>query len=140
MIRSCRIPPVLNRICDEQIPAALLVTFDGELLGTSNVYPHAKDPESFGTLLADIACDYKRLGDEYNNAVVAQDRTSSSSHLDCVVMTFQGGVAAAAACQALDCFVLCVAKPDTPLGLIKARLRALADHVQESMSLLMEAH
>ena len=139
MIRSGRIPPVLNRICDEQIPTALLVTRDGELLGTSNLYPKAGGgavtAESMGTLLADIAVDYKRLGEEF--AAAAEQR---QSHLEGLLIQFQGGLAGAAACESLDCFVLAVAKPDTPPGLLKARLRSLADHVQESMSLLMEAH
>ena len=141
MIRSCRIPPVLNRICDEQIPTALLVTLDGELLGTSNIYPHVKDPESFGTLLADIAVDYKRLGEEYASAATTEQRprSSSSSHLQCLLIQFDGGLAGAAACESADCLVLAMAKPDTPPGLLKARLQSLADHVQESMSLLMES-
>ena len=135
MIRSGRIPPVLNRICDEQIPTAMLVTTDGELLGTSNLYPNkAINAESLGTLLADIAVDYKRLGEEY--AAAAEKR---SSHLDGLLISFQGGLCGAASCEP-DCFVLAVAKPDTPPGLLKARLRSLADHVQESMSLLMETH
>lgn len=136
MIRSGRIPPVLNRICDEQVPTALLVTFDGELLGTSNSFPHhSKDPESFGTLLADIAVDYRRLGEEY---AAAEDK--AKSQMECLLIQMDGGLAGAAACESIDCFVLAVAKPNTPPGLLKARLRSLADHVRESMSLLTEAH
>ena len=140
MIRSGRIPPVLNRICDEQIPTALLVTTDGELLGSSNRFPPPRggtvNAESLGTLLADIAVDYKRLGEEY--AAATEERRPS--HLDALLISFQGGLAGAAACESLDCFVLALAKADTPPGLLKARLRSLADHVQESMSLLMDAH
>jgi hypothetical protein len=36
------------------------------------------------------------------------------------------------------CFVIAVAKPDTPPGLMKARLQTLAVHVQESLSALTE--
>jgi len=74
MIRSCRIPSVLQRICtDNVIQTALLVTTDGELLGstaTTFVSPDGttkKSIESLGTLIADIAVDYSRLGEEYAN-------------------------------------------------------------------------
>ena len=141
MIRSCQIPPVLNRICDEQIPTAMLVTLDGELLGTSNLYPSPAgvmskdaDSSSFGTLLTDIAGEYKKLGEEY--AAATETRTS---HLEALLLHFDGGATAAvAACYSVDCFLLAVAAPGTPPGLLKARLQSLADHVQESMSLLME--
>jgi len=74
MIRSCRIPSVLQRICtDNVIQTALLVTTDGELLGstaTTFVSPDGttkESIESLGTLIADIAVDYSRLGEEYAN-------------------------------------------------------------------------
>lgn len=81
MIRSTRIPPILNRICDDVVYSALLVTADGELLGastkrsTSSLVPPAiasaaasgvgDDMDHLGTLIADIAVDYQRLGEEY---------------------------------------------------------------------------
>jgi hypothetical protein len=41
MIRSSRIPPTLNRICDDKfIHSVVLVTKDGELLGSSNYHLH----------------------------------------------------------------------------------------------------
>ena len=132
MIRSCHIPAVLNRICDARVPTVLLVTTDGELLGTSNLYPAVVDPDACGTLLADITAEYKQLGD------VAAPR-GTASHLDCLLIVLDEGLAAAAACERIDCFLLAIAKPDTPPGLLRARLRSLADHVQESMSLLMES-
>ena len=74
MIRSARIPSVLRRICtDNIIQTALLVTTDGELLGstaTTFVSPDGTSTESIeslGTLIADIAIDYGKLGDEYAN-------------------------------------------------------------------------
>lgn len=74
MIRSCRIPHVLSRICvgDDVIQTAMLVTNDGELLGsTSTTYVNTdgnrESSENLGTLIADIAVDYQRLGDEYAN-------------------------------------------------------------------------
>lgn len=135
MIRSCHIPPVLNRVCDEKIPTAMLVTLDGELLGASNEYPHPKDPNALGTLLADIAMDYRKLGEEY---AAADERRKSD--MNCLLIHFEDGIAGAAACESIDCFILAIAKPDTPPGLLKARLGSLADHVQESMSLLTESH
>ena len=74
MIRSCRIPSVLSRICtDNVIQTALLVTTDGELLGSTATTFLSPDGttkesiESLGTLIADIAVDYSRLGEEYAN-------------------------------------------------------------------------
>jgi hypothetical protein len=118
MIRSRRIPQVLDRICDDKlILSALLVTADGELLGTStNRQALQPDPESFGTLVADMAVDYIRLGEDYGNG-----------------SNEQGTVGVA---QCGDCFVMAVAAPDAPLGLIKARLEAVAVHVQEGLSTL----
>mmetsp|Transcript_8294 Transcript_8294/g.20410 ORF Transcript_8294/g.20410 Transcript_8294/m.20410 type:complete len:190 (+) Transcript_8294:150-719(+) len=74
MIRSCRIPSVLRRICtDNVIQTALLVTTDGELLGSTATTFLSPDGttkesiESLGTLIADIAVDYGKLGEEYAN-------------------------------------------------------------------------
>ena len=71
MIRSCRIPSVLQRICtDNVIQTALLVTLDGELLGSTATTFLSPDGttkesiESLGTLIADIAVDYSKLGEE----------------------------------------------------------------------------
>jgi hypothetical protein len=77
MIRSCRIPAILSRICtstidddDNVIQIAMLVTNDGELLGSTSatfVNPDGirESIENLGTLIADIAVDYQRLGDEF---------------------------------------------------------------------------
>lgn len=143
MIRSCRIPPVLNRICDDKIPAALLVTMDGELLGASDRFPHHKDPESFGTLVAEIAADYNNCGAEYvavdeGNTAIHHAR-SNKSHLQCLLIEMDGGMIGVSACLGIDCFVVAVAKPHAPPGLVKARLLSLAAHVQESLSTLTES-
>lgn len=158
MIRSCRIPPVLDRICDGKIRTALLVTADGELLGAST--PQAlpskeasptvpkssssppssaalsskllqEDPEAFGALVAEIALGYCRLGEEYA-AVDAVQR--SRSHMQCLLMEMDAGLIAVSSCLGCDCFVIAVAEPDAPPGLLKARLQALAVHVQEAFS------
>jgi hypothetical protein len=141
MIRSGRIPPVLNRICDDTIHSALLVTNDGELLGASNVNfklqnsINSRDPEAFGTLLADIALDYLRLGEEYA-AVDAVHR--NKSHMRCLLMELDLGLVGVASCLGIDCLVIAVADADAPPGLVKAKLQALAVHVQEALSPLTE--
>jgi len=140
MIRSCRIPPLLNRICDdENIRSALLVTSDGELLGASTKKP-IKDPESFGSLVADMAVEYRRLGHEFA-AVDAIHR--SRSDMQCLLMDLDQGligvaVVSTASSAVNDCFVIAVAAPDAPPGLFKAKLQGLAVYVQESLSTLAE--
>ncbi|KAL7565108.1 hypothetical protein ACA910_005116 [Epithemia clementina (nom. ined.)] len=138
MIRACRIPPVLNRICDESIPSALLVTFNGEILGASNAFPHHKDPAFFGTLVADIASDYQRAGEDYSSINHHAASPASKSHLRCLLIEMDGGCVGVSACSAVDCFVIAVARPDTPHGLLKGRLEKLASFIEESLSILSE--
>uniref|UniRef100_A0A7R9Z5Z8 Roadblock/LAMTOR2 domain-containing protein n=1 Tax=Pseudictyota dubia TaxID=2749911 RepID=A0A7R9Z5Z8_9STRA len=82
MIRSRRIPPLLSRITGDGITSALLVTSDGEILGSSSpLSPSAgssisaeENPNSpaepplemaaVGALVAEVAADYRRLGNE----------------------------------------------------------------------------
>jgi len=137
MIRSARIPAVLDRICekDDVISQSLLVTADGELLGCSSNAQKNISP-SFGTLVADIAVDYVRLGEEY--AAADHQQNIGGSHMQCLLIEMDLGLVAITACRGIDCFVIAVAKPDAPLGLVKARLQAIADHVQESLSTLTE--
>ena len=135
MIRSTCIPSVLNRICDDTIVSALLVTADGELLGASSKN-NTKNSESFGTLLADIAMDYQRLGEEF---AAVDDVHCSKSHMQCLLLEMDQGLIGISACVGIDCFVVAVAKPHAPPGLLKARLQTLATHVQESISTLTEA-
>ena len=138
MIRSCRIPPILNRILDQNVVgdnnnrngddcclvAAMLVSADGELLGSSTsatgsgngnnntstttfISPTTGDKESLsnlGTLIADIAVDYQRLGEEYaqientttTNTAAGESSSGgankkSSSHLQTLVRTIYLG-------------------------------------------------
>ena len=44
------------------------------------------------------------------------------------------GLVGVSSCLGCDCFVIAVAEPDAPPGLLKARLQALAVHVQEAFS------
>jgi hypothetical protein len=92
LIRSARIPDILSRIItpkDPVIQAVLLVTADGELLGsigsllsttntpttttdTNNTnttnHHHPLNMDDFGALIADIAVDYQQLGDVLNQS------------------------------------------------------------------------
>ena len=86
MIRSRRIPPLLSRVTVDGITSTLLVTSDGELLGTSfstapnaggsvtaeetenpNIPDSAEpalDMAAVGALVAEVAAEYHRLGNE----------------------------------------------------------------------------
>lgn len=154
MIRSCRIPPILNRVCDDVIHSAFLVTADGELLGSSTKKstlalfpPNATEGsptsssstvavENLGTLIADIAVDYQRLGEEYLG-LDGQQRSNKSS-LQCLLMELELGLVAVSSCGGFDCLVIAIASPTAPLGLLKARLQTLALYVQEALSPLAE--
>jgi predicted regulator of Ras-like GTPase activity (Roadblock/LC7/MglB family) len=128
MIRSCRIPAVLNRICSDHIQTALLVTLDGELLGSSTSSMH--DPETLGSLVAEIALDYQRLGEDLADSAKSQMQALFLQTDNCLI-----GV-----CPCLDCLVIGLAEPGAPPGLVKARLQALAAHVQEGLLLLTETN
>lgn len=130
MIRSRRIPPVLDRICDKTyIHTSLLVTLDGELLGSSSNSGNGQ--ESFGTLVADASLDYVRLGEELAMLV----ENARKSQMNYLLMEFEKGIVGVASCG-VECFVIAVAHPATPLGLIKSKLQALALHIHESFSTL----
>jgi len=84
MLRARRVPPLLSRITGNGIHTVLLVTSDGELLGStttvqqssaqsgeksvsnnnSTVLPGGLDLASIGSLVAEVATDYKRAGNE----------------------------------------------------------------------------
>lgn len=135
MIRSCRIPPVLNRICDgDKILAALLVSYDGELLGTSG----KDDEESFATLIADTAMDYVKLGHEFAMLLIENEHVSPHSQFQSLLLEFEQKLVGVAHCGA-DCLVVAVAAPDTPPGFVQTHLQALASFVQEQLSSLLLA-
>jgi hypothetical protein len=150
MIRSCRIPDILKRICtDNVIQTALLVTSDGELLGstaTTFVSPDGTSKESIqslGTLIADIAMDYTSLGDEYamlDEVPHSQEAPPQrkKSHLQCLLIELEQGLVGVTACVGVDCLVIAIAAPSAPLGSVKARLQATAEYVQEALSPLNE--
>ena len=140
MIRSCRIPPILSRLCgDNVIQNAMLVTCDGELLGSTSstfVNPDGRTEsmQSLGTLIADIAVDYQRLGEEYANV----DNAPKKSHMQCLLLELDLGLVGVAGCAGIDCLVICLAAPNAPPGMVKAKLQAMSEHVQEALSPLTE--
>jgi hypothetical protein len=157
MIRSCRIPDILRRICTDQnvIQTALLVTSDGELLGstaTTFVSPDGTSKESIeslGTLIADIAMDYASLGDEYalldelqqpqhSQAETSATQQPKKSHLQCLLIELELGLVGVSMCMGVDCMVIAIAAPSAPLGSVKASLLATAEYVQEALSPLTE--
>lgn len=153
MIRSARIPNILNRIAsDNVIQTAVLVTGDGELLGaTSNTFVSPADGstrdsmESLGTLIADIAVDYQRLGEEYAHLDPSSSSSSGAvsprktSHLQCLFFELDHGLVAVSSCVGVDCLVIGIAAPNAPMGMIQARLQAITEHVQEALAPLTEA-
>ena len=70
MLRASNIPPLLSRITGDGIHTALLVTSDGELLGSSGTSSDCvtkKDDTYFanvGSLLAEVTSEYKRAGND----------------------------------------------------------------------------
>ena len=130
MIRSCNIPPLLNHICGDTTHSAFLVTRDGALLGSSHNTSRQEDPEAIAALLADIGVDYPRLREEY----AAGDANSrSKSHMKCLLIELEQGLVGIAGCSEMDSLVIVVGEPHAPPGLVKAKLEALADYVQESL-------
>jgi hypothetical protein len=105
MLRSRRIPPLLERVTGDGIHTALLVTGDGELLGSFTTEQSADaqhDPPmmpvqrgcdgqipvvnekidlvSVSALVAEVVGDYKRAGHELSFIRGAPLKTSSSIH------------------------------------------------------------
>lgn len=145
MIRSARIPHVLSRICTDQvIQSAVLVTADGELLGSTSTTFISPDGtresiESLGTLIADIAVDYQRLGDEYAG-LDGSGNAQKKSHLQCLFLELEQGLVAVSSCVGVDCFIIAIAAPNAALGMIKAKLQAITEFVQEGLSPLKETY
>ncbi|KAG7372717.1 hypothetical protein IV203_018860 [Nitzschia inconspicua] len=159
MIRSSRIPNILRKglLTDNANPntaiqTALLVTTDGELLGSTAstfISPDGTSKESIeslGTLIADIAVDYSRMGEEYAVLDMAQPGDSvtmslagnsnirKNSHLQCLLLELELGLVGVSMCVGIDCMVIAIASPNAPLGMVKARLQAITEYVQEALS------
>mmetsp|Transcript_9797 Transcript_9797/g.13805 ORF Transcript_9797/g.13805 Transcript_9797/m.13805 type:complete len:144 (-) Transcript_9797:142-573(-) len=140
MIRSCRIPPLLSRICGDGIDAALVVTNDGELLGSAQSPKSASmmEPDEVahaGSLVTEIAMDYSRLGNELE--LLDPTLRAVKNSIQCLIMELDMGLVAVSSAGS-DCLVIALADPNAPHGMLKARLTALASHVQEALSPLTE--
>ena len=144
MIRSARIPSLLSRICsDKIIQTAVLVTSDGELLGsTSPTFTTAdgnrESIDNLATLIGDIAVDYQRMGDEYAGLDASSNGHPKKSHMQCLFLELDQGLVAVSGCQGSNVLIIGIAAPNAPLGMIKARLESLTEHVQEAFSPLIE--
>ncbi len=160
MIRSRRIAPFLSRICEGGIIMSLLVTSDGELLGSHVVEenPIALEPSDVGALVTEVAADYQRLGTELqrldnkaagvvgtisqNNKSSNENTTNSNKNLvnnnkgllPCLLVEMDEGYWVGIAGASSDTYVVAIAEPSVPQGLIKERLLAVSRHVKESFS------
>lgn len=136
MIRSSRIPAVLDRICDDDtIEVSLLVTVDGELLGCSSHAAHERKKQA--ALLSDMGLDYQRLGLELAQVLQRSDETEQDmpkSQLQCLLLESHDRLIGLTQVEGVDCFVIGIAKPTSPPGWIKARLQVLASYVQDALS------
>jgi hypothetical protein len=74
MIRSSRIPPLLNRICTDGIVSSYLITTDGELLGCSDAHLKMSNVNS-NTQLSHISS-------QTPNTTYLEDKTESWEDLD----------------------------------------------------------
>jgi hypothetical protein len=140
----------------------MLVTTDGELLGTSYPIPEEfKDIAELSTLVTEITADYQRLGQELilldghtttatttttsdeqasttnTNDSTSAEETGSHSTLFFVELELAKALIGVASTN-VDCLVIAIADPKTPSGLLKGRLEALAHHVQEALTPLTE--
>ena len=170
MIRSRRIAPFLSRICEGGIVMSLLVTSDGELLGSHVVEenPIALEPSDVGALVTEVAADYQRLGTELqrldnkaagvvstlaqtnkssndttttttnnnNNNTNNNNKNSSNNKglLPCLLIEMNEGYWVGIAGASSDTYVVAIAEPSVPQGLIKERLLTVSRHVKESFS------
>jgi hypothetical protein len=58
----------------------------------------------------------------------------SRSHLQCLFLELELGLVAVSMCVGVDCMVIAIASPSAPLGMVKARLQAITEYVQEALS------
>lgn len=135
MIRSQRISPFLSRICGDGIPMSLLVTANGELLGSHVVEdnPISLEPSDVGALVTEVAADYLQLGKELQRL---DNKTIKSSNglLPCLIVEMNEGNWIGIAGAGSDCYVVAIAEPSVPQGFLKERLLAVSQYVKESFS------
>lgn len=142
MLKSSRIPPLLNRVCNNGISSAYLITSDGALLGASSSSSHNIDPSDLAALVAEVVEDYKRLGSELSMIKKKDDTTannlssSTSSSMEekkeklCVLIQLEKGLLGIA--SATDSSYVVALGESVQHGWLKMQLQALAGHVRES--------
>ena len=137
MLKSSRIPPLLNRVCNNGISSAYLITSDGALLGASSTFAHPIDPSDLGALVAEVAEDYKRLGTELSLIKKKDDLSSStSSSMEekkekiCVLIQLEKGLLGIS--SATDSTYVVALGDSVEHGWLKMQLQALAGHVRDS--------
>lgn len=142
MLKSSRIPPLLNRVCNNGISSAYLITSDGALLGASSTLSHPIDPSDLAALVAEVVEDYKRLGSELSLIKKKDDNTannlssSTSSSIEekkeklCVLIQLEKGLLGIA--SATDSSYVVALGESVQHGWLKMQLQALAGHVRES--------
>ena len=173
MLRASNIPPLLSRITGDGIHTALLVTSDGELLGSATTrqdlsFVSDDNIASIGSLIAEVAADYKRAGNDLaaldgkssisaseKNPTTASARsvggttrstngvghpnTSAVPALKCLLVEFEQGIAGVASTGSYaGCLVIALAESTVEVGLIRARVMTLASYVGEALTQLAE--
>ena len=126
MIRSSQIPSLLHRICGNGIVAAMVVTADGELLGTS-FRKHSEQIADKATLITDVILDYIRLGTELHQFKL--------QYVELEMSLGMIGVASAGP----EFFVIALADDAVVSGSLKSRVLACAAHVHDSFMPMTDA-
>ena len=78
--------------------------------------------------------DMNQPGDSGNLPLATTSSNGRPSHLQCLFLELELGLVAASTCVGLDCMVIAIASPSAPLGMVKARLQAITEYVQEALS------
>lgn len=74
------------------------------------------------------------MGEEYAALDVTAGDVPKKSHLQCLLLELELGLVAVSTCSNVDCMVIAIASPSAPLGMVKARLQAITEYVQEALS------
>lgn len=111
MIRSSRIPSVLNRVCkdDPLIENTMLLTVHGELLGASSCTAPT--------------WALSKIWEEYDH---------NNTNLNCLLLEMEEGILTVMPVG--NVLVVTQSRPEAPLGQVHVRAKLLAAHVQEALS------
>jgi hypothetical protein len=58
--------------------------------------------------------------------------------MQCLLLELDQGLVGVSSCVGVDCLVIGIAAPNAPMGMIKARLEDITEHVQGVLSPLTE--